>query len=519
MTTNGFEIELKAEVEPSVLSSIARQLARRTGKAGQVATLRSIYFDTVDHRLKHGGVALRIRREGRRSVQTVKADRTGVGGFQQVREVESRISGLRPMLSAIPDRSLAERIAVLAGGEPLVAQFETRVRRATYNLVERNGMISAALDSGVVIAGEAEEAISELELELTAGTPEALFDAAEVLLGGSAARLEQPNKAERGYRLLAKGRPAPIKLGSKPMPPAEDVSARGAFSAALAALAPAIATALHQTLVAAYPEGPHQLRVALRRLRTLIRLYKPLLDADFAGNIVGRARSMGQLVSPLRDADVLVPELLAASGQHDPAVGDALQVWHLALRGQVRLALLEARATGLPLELMRISALELWARAGEKQLDRPTSVAVEPSLDRLWARIQTSGDRLAGLDDERQHEFRKDLKKLRYSLEFVPKNSSMKPFVTELKRLQEALGTLNDFVVLAGFSPLLPGMELEVLQKLKEQLLETSRHRSDLALGRACRHWRSLSVVPVPWGGTVKPAKSARLHEHQAPSR
>jgi len=41
--------------------------------------------------------------------------------------------------------------------------------------------------------------------------------------------------------------------------------------------------------------------------------------------------------------------------------------------------------------------------------------------------------------DEQQHEFRKDLKKMRYSLEFVPKTVMMKPFVAELKRLQEAL--------------------------------------------------------------------------------
>ncbi len=499
MVGNAIEVELKAEVEPSALQAIARQVAKRTGKSGQVGLLRSIYFDTDDHRLREGGISLRIRREGGRTLQTVKADRTSVAGFHQVREVETRHTGLRPRLEAIPDRALALRIAGLAGGKPLVVQFETRVRRASYRVVERHGVVAVALDRGVVRANGVEEVISELELELEAGTPEALFDLAESLLGGVAARLDQPNKAERGYRLLAKGKPAAVKLLSKPTPPPPGASARDAFAAALGELVSPIASALHQTLVADDPEGPHQLRVGLRRLRTVLRLYKPMLDPKLANEIAVCARDMGQQVSPLRDADVLLPDLLVHTARESEQVAERLRLWHMALRKAVRANLLEGRATALPLALMRISALEVWAREDAKRLDRPMLRAVEPALESLWARIGTAGGQLAGLDDESQHEFRKNLKKLRYSLEFLPKSSSMKPFVSALKRLQEALGTLNDLVVLADFAPPLAAADKQVYETVRAKLLETSRHKSDLALGRACRHWRALIAVPVPW--------------------
>jgi CHAD domain-containing protein len=344
-----------------------------------------------------------------------------------------------------------------------------------------------------------EEAISEIELELVSGTPEALFDLADTLLGGIAARLDQPNKAERGYRLLEKGKPAPRKLLSKPNPCPPGATAREAFARSLSGLVPPIAAALYQTLVSDHPEGPHQLRVGLRRLRTLLRLYKPVLDPALLAGLSTSARAMGQMVSPLRDADVLLPDLLEPLRVESPALADGLEHWHKALRQSVRDALRETRATAMPLALIRLTVLDTWAQPSEKRLDRPMLATVEPALETLWARIRSAGNQLAGLDDERQHEFRKYLKKLRYSLEFLPKNPNMKAFVSALKRLQEALGTLNDLAVLAGFQPPVAAADAALFARVRTARLEASRQQSDLALGRACRHWRLLSAVPVPW--------------------
>jgi hypothetical protein len=65
--------------------------------------------------------------------------------------------------------------------------------------------------------------------------------------------------------------------------------------------------------------------------------------------------------------------------------------------------------------------------------------------------------------------------------------------------LQEALGILNDLAVLGGFSPPVSASDAALYARVRDGLLETSRQQSDLALGRACRHWRVLSAVPVPW--------------------
>jgi CHAD domain-containing protein len=99
--------------------------------------------------------------------------------------------------------------------------------------------------------------------------------------------------------------------------------------------------------------------------------------------------------------------------------------------------------------------LSLWIEAGawrfRDRAKRALAGLATGQLDRQWRRVKRHGTRLgkAGADD--RHRLRLDVKKLRYSAEFLAGLSAKKPklarrerFVSALKDLQESLGDLND---------------------------------------------------------------------------
>ncbi|WP_194743923.1 CHAD domain-containing protein [Thermaurantiacus tibetensis] len=496
---DGVELELKAGLAAADLRRLRRLLAARGAAPERGHLVVTRYLDTADGRLASAGLAVRLRSLGGRHLLSVKSARTTVGGFQQARETELPLRHPRFDLASLPP-GLATAIAGHAGDAPLETRFETRVRRAEVALEALHGRVRLALDEGEIRAGALSEPISEAEFELAEGSPEAVFASAEALLASLPARLDLPSKAARG-EALARGAPLAVgPLARRPEPPAPGTSARDAFERLLAALASTIARNLHATLVSEEPEGPHQLRVALRRLRVALRLFRPILDPAEARALAETARDLGRLVSPLRDADVLVPQILALAEEEGQAsLAEALRASHAATRAAVRRRLLAARATGFAIRLLRLAALGGWQRPGARErLSLPFEAVVAPGLDRLWKDVRHRGNRLAVLDPEERHELRKDLKKLRYGTELAGDRASARPFLAALKRLQEDLGEINDLAVLEAFAPDLPPDQQAAFRALKARLGKAGKGRADTLLGRACRHWRALAATD-PW--------------------
>ncbi|MFQ3664974.1 MAG: CHAD domain-containing protein [Sphingomonadaceae bacterium] len=505
----GVEIELKAGISPGDASRLARRLAR-VARLGPPRRLVTTYFDTKDGCLAEAGIALRVRRQSRRSLLSVKAGRAAVGGYQHASEVECPMRGRHPDLAVLPDRPLAGEIERRLQGKPLRPRFLTDISRRTAAIAGQGGEVEVALDRGRIVAGERDEPVCEVEFELRGGSPEAVFACAESLLADLPARLDLPSKASRG-EALARGRPlAGGPLAARPVPPAPEATAGQVFEARLALLAPALAANLHATLAQDAPEGPHQLRVALRRLRVSLRLFRPILEPRAARRMAEEARDIGRLVSPLRDADVLVGDLILPRVDDAP-LAEALRQWWNETRHTTRRQLLQAQATGFAIRLLGWSALGGWQRpdSRERQILNFAEV-LAPGLDRLWKAVRHRGARLAELDPEERHEFRKDLKKLRYGTEFASEAHQAKAFLSALKRLQEDLGALNDLAVLEAFAPPLPDpRHRQALEAVRADLLTGARARSDALLGRACRHWRALAATD-PWWVSAPRGQAAR---------
>lgn len=199
------EIEIKLAIAPGDHLRFMRQpLLRACGKRTD-EMLDTTYFDTPELELRKHGVALRIRKHGRRLVQTVKLAAGSSGGLSMRPEWETPYRGEFDF-SPIEDvkvRAWLDQPAIRGRLGPL---FRTRFRRLTWHLpLAGGGEVLLALDRGHILAGGMEAAISEVELELSGSRDVAALTALAAQLN---ARLPlEPSslsKAQRGYDLLAR---------------------------------------------------------------------------------------------------------------------------------------------------------------------------------------------------------------------------------------------------------------------------------------------------------------------------
>ncbi len=217
-------------------------------------------------------------------------------------------------------------------------------------------------------------------------------------------------------------------------------------------------------------EAVHQTRVALRRLRAALGLFKPLLPIELVVRLNEEARWLGSILAPVRDWDVFISETLTGFRERlvDGAGIAELERRARAARVDAAVSMTEAVLSARCLEFFLTIELAIEAQAWrEQQAATPSSALSEPLwqtapvlLDRLWRAARRDAKALESGDIEAAHELRKKLKKLRYSIEFLqsigPKRS-VKEFLGELSAMQQVLGTINDSAVADGLIPQLLG--------------------------------------------------------------
>ncbi|MRX50373.1 CHAD domain-containing protein [Paracoccus sp. S-4012] len=230
------------------------------------------------------------------------------------------------------------------------------------------------------------------------------------------------------------------------------------------------------------PENPHRARVALRRLRSALDGFAPILDAKQARKLSRRARGLFRILGPLRDADVAV----LSFGTGDDR--EAFVARAGAVRDGTREALVSARAADFAAEVE--AALDSGRLMGGDAAARRMAAAdagllAALALQRAWTEALVYGPALHSLEDEPRHEFRKDMKSLRYLTEFFAgsiEGAKPRRFLRRMEALQDDLGELNDIFVHAGDAPL--GTELQ--------------RRVDRAMEAAEGHWARLRKLG-PW--------------------
>lgn len=430
-------------------------LAMPTAKSEARSTLVSTYYDTPTLALHRERLSLRVRKQGSEFVQTVKVEDPARLDILERREWEDHIRSKWPVLDA---PKTGKRLRDLVRAEELRPVFTTTVTRMTIEISpDPSARIEVAIDEGEIRTCNrgAATPISEVELELKEGDPRVIFDVALQLLETEPIRIEPCSKAERGYRLGVEGSmPQAVHAGPISIDSAMSVEAalqrigRHCLSHILSN---------EQAAVAGDPEGVHQMRVAVRRLRSaLLALKRPLQEKHYHW-ASEELRWLAHSVAPVRNLDSFATSLVGAVAHALPAspdfehLIDATERQRDAALEHVKQAIMSERYAASMLRLLRWFVARGWR---DQEVSEHAVVLLAPIIDvapdlidRQHRKACRRGKKFEELTAAQRHRLRIALKHLHYIVEFLGSlfgKNRIRTFVRCLKSLQDDLGYTND---------------------------------------------------------------------------
>lgn len=485
------EVELKLEVDTAGIDMLVA--ASIFAKAASDHVQTSTYFDTPGQAVRNAGLSLRIRASGSLRIQTVKFESASAAGLFARAEWEIPIKGDLPVLDGIgnPLRSMVPAHELLR----LAPIFQIVVNRQRHEIEQNGAKIELVLDQGKIIAGFHTLLLCEVELELKEGSPAAVFALARALDAVAPLQLSPLSKAQRGYRLLEGDGDQPII--SAPMSLHGEMAPSEGF--AVIAQACIHQFRINQSMLAREesPEALHQARVALRRLRSIMSIFKKMLADDRFEYFLVSLRWISRELDKARNLDVLLKRL------PDAAHSVALLLARERAYATATDALVSARLRTMMLDFIEWIMIGNWrtgcvATIVDQRIDRYASKA----LNRCHRRVERRGRHWDKLDDESRHRLRLQVKKLRYASEFFcelfPETKALdrqKEFFKALRALQTSLGDLNDQTTGASLLAELDLSDVIIGTMAKEQSQNRSAMLEDASqaydtLVDAKRFWR-----------------------------
>ena len=416
--------------------------------------LRAIYFDTPNRDLWKHGFILRIRASGKSYIQTVK--RESVSGIARS-EWEAETVGFDldfGLIKKTPLASLAAKPSIRGALRPA---FEVKVERTSHWLENGGGVIEASIDHGAIQANGGKLGLRELELELKSGGRPALFDLARAFVAQAPLSLSLMSKAERGH-LLAEGAFGQAAKGSRPRLTG-DMTCGQTFQKICRTclhdfdLNRAGLEKLHNV------EVVHQARVAIRRLRAAMALFKPVvLDISYR-KLRSELQWLGRLLGAARDLDVLQTHLeQQGEGERPKDFVDPCESERLRARQDAVEALMSERGRSLLLDLAVWLDNGRWLTQPSSLAEEPIQSFVGPRLKKRHKKLVKQGAGLAKLAPGPRHHIRIKAKELRYMAEFfvdVPgiaqDRKHLKKLINCCEKLQTALGAIRDAEAMAEF--------------------------------------------------------------------
>lgn len=502
------EIELKLLVDADRMAhfNAAPVIAANARNRGTRKHLKSVYYDTPDRRLRRNGLSLRVRQSGARFVQTVKTD--AVDDPLRRGEWEAGVRSLAPDLAlAMP--FIPEKLRNSLAAQPLEAVFSADIHRHARMVDLPSGTVEIAFDQGVLTAGDRSLPVSEIELELKSGSAGAIYEIALRLAEHGAVKPSIRTKSARGFDLAADKPPSarrPRKLRLDPSLTLDE---------AFATILQSCFLHLLQSLPAAEdgrnPEGVHQLRVSLRRLRSALDLMRSVGALSNLDALRSEARCLAQDLSTARDWDVFQLETLPTIAKACPSVAgfDALGRAAAARRSdayrKAHGALDDRRCAVFLIGLGSWIGTRGWRNdvAAEDlgQLAEPAVNFAQRILSEQHAKVLKRGRRFKSLSAEDLHRLRLATKRLRYLSEFLlplfADRKSTRKFSRRLADLQEQLGAFNDMAVTAS---LLDGLGADPDSAIAAAAITGWQARASAGVQPALQStWRDFTAARVPW--------------------
>lgn len=461
------ETELAFAV-PAERAAAVELALRRAG--ARTVRIDSHYVDTDDRHLAAAGLSLRLRRTGGLWEQTLKApagpdpsirhehtvarpgawDAGGPPVDPRLHEGSAPGQALADALAPHPADGSAEADAALAAPRPALAilapSHASFVRRQQVTVASGGSAVEVAFDRGEIRAAERTLPVSEIELELKSGDRSALLALARETIAEHGVWRQVVSKSARGDCLRHGDECLPPAVKSRPPVLHRAMDAHRRLQTIVEAiLVPMVANSGALASGDRRDEVIHQLRVAIRRFRTVSRelcWMSPRFDLYWASPLVHAFRLLGVW----RDRETVAAALagrLREAGSPAPVLQPA------AAKVPDPVALV--RTTRFQLALLDVMAF------ASSTDDPPPAVSIEAAekriarrLDKLVAEVGKAAKTFAGLDEPGRHRVRKRLKRLRYLAEAIGplhKRARVTRFLDRLEPAQDALGEHVDLVV------------------------------------------------------------------------
>jgi CHAD domain-containing protein len=384
----------------------------------------SVYYDTDNQRLASLGFTLRRRDEHGENHWQLKLPRAN-----------GRLELEEPGNPAEPPPKIDSLLKAILRGRPVTQRATLRTHRCG----RRIDGVELTVDDVEVLEGQhVLERFSEIEAEAVDGSEERLQTVEEQLRRAGARRLDEHSKLERVLGQQCRRRPKP-KRGAP----------------ALDHLRAYIATQLKELLahdpgvrVGEDSEDVHDMRVAVRRLRSALRIARPMLDRNWAEELRSELDWLADALGPVRDLDVIREDLAAElasldAGQDvtgarllEPLKGQQERVRRkliATLDSQRYLALLdriEQAGEALPVVRCDLSVEGMATKQFRKLRKRVKSLGPDPSSAAL-------------------HKTRIRLKRARYAAELAARTTGTpaKRVIKRAEHLQDILGQHQDAIV------------------------------------------------------------------------
>jgi CHAD domain-containing protein len=395
----------------------------------QPRTFTSTYFDSPDRALARAGLTLRRRVENGKGLWQLK-----LPGKGERLELES------PGGPAAPPADLADLLVGLLRGRELEKAAVLRTRRSGIRAHdEGHAVADVTIDRFAVLDGRrVRESFIELEVEALDGGAGTLPALGRALEDAGAAPGDGRPKAFRAMGFF------PLELA----PPSGGAAALEHVRLAVARRVAELFAHDPGTRFGEDPEELHQLRVATRRLRAILRAARDLLDPEWSEPLRAELSWLGSVLGPVRDLDVLMERLRGEIGALEPSERRAASRFLDLLdedRDEVRAAMLEAMSE--PRYFRLLDRLEAAAAAPKA---READASLEEIAAREFRKLRKAVKALPpDPPDDELHAVRIRGKRARYAAELA-EGTVGKParrFVQDAKRFQDVVGEHQDAVV------------------------------------------------------------------------
>lgn len=250
-------------------------------------------------------------------------------------------------------------------------------------------------------------------------------------------------------------------------------------------------------------ESVHQMRVAIRRMRSLFKLigkhYRPRTVTKYSRGLRRIARALGRV----RDLDVLILDLenYRESLPESDAIAfdeliDSLDFRRRAHRERLNSLFDSKSYIGFVRQIDRLCKKRGRGAAPLPEAKAPHQVrhVLPLMLHECLARVRAYDTVLPASDDTVLHALRVEYKQLRYAIEFfLPLlGTSANHFLREVKAMQEILGRINDIAVfseyLRGIATVRPDQDAVIASYLNDRDNELIALREQFAA-----QWRSFN--------------------------